>query len=184
MGRIVEEVVKEYADLNSLVNALNQSTDRILASLSSIKKQIESIPFTTPATGSYHYILGETTNAVIKPNQAVDIVNQQGSGFLFAAAVVSYGSPRLEIKIETSAKGYINRFSETLENLFYGGYARSSLFRVLLYDPVGQIYSGESIPQNFYIWYDDYAKISLKSLAPYDILYSYRVVVAQLEGSR
>ena len=184
MGKLVQEASQEYADLSALVSALNQSTDSILASLSSIQKAIANIPFTTPATGSYQYILGETSNAVIQPGQKVDIVNQLGAGFLFAAAVVAYGSPRLEITIETSAKGYINSFSETLENLFYGGFARSSLFKILLYDPVGQIYSGESIPQNFYTWYDDYAKISLTSLETHSFLYSYRVVLAQLAGSR
>jgi len=183
MGRVVEEVVKEYPDLSSLLAALNQNTDKILDSLSSIKNTIASIPFTTPATSTYHYILIESTASVIQPSQTIDVVKQNGSGYLFAAAVIAYGSPRLEITVETSAKGYINRFSETIEDLFYHGFARSSLFKVILYDPVGQIYVMESMPQNFYIWYDDYAKISLRSLAPYQILYSYRAVLAQLEGS-
>ncbi len=182
MGKVVE-TVQEYTDLSSLVNALKSSSNSVLSMLSDIKTLIAGNPFLTAASGKYHYILGTVSLATITPNQIVETVNRNGSGFLFTAVVVSYGSPNIEVTVSTSTKGYLNTFSETLEDLFKGGFANSSLFKVLQYDPVGQTYSMESIPNNFYVWYDDYAKIELTSQEAYPFLYSYRYVLAELAGS-
>ncbi|MGC8773510.1 MAG: hypothetical protein ACP5RJ_08665 [Conexivisphaera sp.] len=170
-------VVKQAPPSQPVPPASPQAEVQLLAD---IKDLLGSIPFALSSDRYQYVMLAPTEPYRIAANGSVTVYeNRGGRGWVFAVAIVSYGSPELEISLRTQSLKGVNEFKETIANLMGAGYTGSTTFKVLAYDPANLTYSVESMPNNWYVFFNGYAKMDLKNLSGYPLDVMWKVVVAE-----
>lgn len=146
--------------------------------LAQILNAVLANPLLSAYSGKYRYIFGIGENRIIQPGQEYDLIRYNGAGFLMGILMALFGSSKLMITVEAITKGSVNSVTYDIDFMFAEGNAKSSLFRMKEYDPIANIYSYESIPQNFVVFFDDLFRMTVKNYGSVPISMTYKWVLA------